>query len=78
MTYFSGKVDEYWYDGRVEVSIDVQTHLDHFPSEVIGVVLETLDLGGADAGAVLAHDDAEGGEDLLTHHRRHGGMVEET
>lgn len=44
----------------------------YLPPDEVAVLAEGLELGGADVGAVLAHDDAQGRDHLMPSAERAG------
>lgn len=73
---FSGVVEHDGYDGRVIVSQDMEAHVIESHAEVVGVVAEGFEFSTSDVGVVLACNDFESGDELLTDDGAEGVVVD--
>ena len=62
-----GVVEHDGHDGGVVVAEDVEAHVSQPHAHVVAVVPQRPELPSPNVRAVHAHDDPEGGQDLLAH-----------
>mmetsp|Transcript_43792 Transcript_43792/g.98999 ORF Transcript_43792/g.98999 Transcript_43792/m.98999 type:complete len:455 (-) Transcript_43792:332-1696(-) len=71
-------VEKHGDDRRVVVAVHVEAHLDALAPKVVGVIFKRGELGLSEFSALHPHDDLEGRQNLLAHHRGHGRVVHRT